>query len=49
MLIEYEEDKEMITGKCEYCGSPIKSGEKFCHPCADQDGGQIVRSSRRFG
>lgn len=33
MLIEYEENKEMITGKCEYCGSPIKSGEKFCHSC----------------
>jgi len=23
----------MITGKCDYCGMPIKSGEKFCHSC----------------
>jgi len=23
----------MITSKCEYCGAPIKSGEKFCHAC----------------
>ena len=24
---------DMITGKCEYCGMPIKSGEKYCHSC----------------
>ena len=23
----------MVTGKCEYCGMPVKSGEKFCHSC----------------
>lgn len=23
----------MIIGKCDYCDSPIKSGEKFCHSC----------------
>jgi len=23
----------MIISKCDYCGNPIKSGEKYCHSC----------------
>jgi len=36
----------MITSKCEYCGMPVKSGEKFCHSCGA--GNSIYRAEDEY-
>jgi len=38
----------MVTTKCDYCGMPVKSGEKFCHSCGAANNAYNANDEKAF-